>query len=114
MLQVGIKDGFQWKENLSNVLLALHSTPHSTTKETPLRVLAAQSTITTMDERKWHSNRVVPVKENTYSIPWVPKNKLNNDVQGVGDEIEVSGVKNRQLRTRHPLEYLRDYVLNIN
>ena len=144
MLQVRIKDGFQWKENLSNVLLAICSTPHSTTSDKPFRkmtgrdmsvkkstlqppnlqgrklqrtdvvrkavqevhrktkerydgklqlrrtglkkvILCApnchykkngepifetyagkgvtQSTVTTMDERKWHSNRVVPCEE---------------------------------------------------
>ena len=39
LLQVGIKDGFQWKENLSNVLLPIRSTPHSTMKETPFRLM---------------------------------------------------------------------------
>ena len=47
-----------------------------------------QSTITTMNGRKWHSNRVVPyeeknVLEKNYSIPWFPEDKLNNDVQSV-------------------------------
>ena len=43
LLQVGIKDGFQWKENVLNVLLAIRSTPHSTTKETPFRLMTGRN-----------------------------------------------------------------------
>lgn len=42
LLQVGIKDGLQWRENLSNVLLAIRSTPHSTTKESPFKMMTGR------------------------------------------------------------------------
>ena len=42
LVQGGLKDGFQWKENLSNVLLAIRSTPHSTTKETPFKLMTGR------------------------------------------------------------------------